>query len=330
MPGSSISEAETMATQYFGSYADGLVFKIESTFDEDTGQTTFKVTVLEGSLDMNAMFWSDRDETGGEGDLQGDWNTQTTKKGTVEADITDDGTMKFVGSDSALNMNGSGETWDGGVKLSNAGLAGDAKDTFSDNWALDDDDNPTYTFTAIGDLTDMLLGVRGTSTSTDDGSIKYVGSETPPEAPPPAADHFPAFTSNISHVDFYFDTDDNPATAEFIVRVNTTDAVNDDLDTWYQDLVDYVKGAADIVEDDAVLLGAAIKGGNNLNDGFKYYYALDNNTDADDPVNPGLVAGTIVDADPDYGTGNFGFGAAGLGSFPHEVLTYDGATFALA
>lgn len=306
-----------MATQWFGSYADGLVFKIESTFNEDTGKTTFKVTVLEGSLDMNAMFWSDGNGVGGESDLQGDWNTQTTKKGTVEADITADGTMKFVGSDSALNMNGSGETWDGGIKLSNAGLGSGDKDTFSDNWELDDDGNPTFSFDAIGDLTGFLLGVRGTSTSTEDGSIKYVGSDLPPEGPPPAPDHFPDFKDatgkDISHVTFYFDTPDgfefdksgdiwdevigfkgngdpkitthNDPDGWFTVKFDVAgEGVSNDLDDWADDALTaiYLK-YGDL---SGYLEGVSVKGGsdneNSNSGGVELWYEFDNNPNDDD------------------------------------------------
>src|SRR5262245_39261988 len=88
---------------------DGLVLQINA-IDLGGGQTTFQVKCLSGSADINALYWNDGDSTAGEGALSG-FNAK---------------------SDSSLNMNGTGEAWDGGVKLSSAGigLQGLAKPTY--------------------------------------------------------------------------------------------------------------------------------------------------------------------------------------------------------
>ncbi|MDX1375863.1 MAG: hypothetical protein R3357_09895 [Burkholderiales bacterium] len=205
-----------METKWFGSYESGLVFRIDVEHDAVADKTTFKVTVLEGSLDLNAVYWGDGNATAGESGLQGDWLSQTTKKGTVDAGINDDGSMTFAGADNALNMNGVDAVWDGGIKLSNAGLGPEDEGTFSDNWDTDVDGNPCYSFCADGDITAFLatLGVRATSTSTEEGgegSIKWIGSDEPPVPPQEEEDHFPDFKevwgSDISNVVLYFDAD---------------------------------------------------------------------------------------------------------------------------
>ena len=88
-----------MSLYEFGSDASGLRFQIEA-LDDGEGGTNFTVHVFTGSLNLNALYWGDGDETGGES------------------------SSNFTGakSEKALNMNGSGETWDGAYKLSEAGL----------------------------------------------------------------------------------------------------------------------------------------------------------------------------------------------------------------
>ena len=88
----------------------GLTLQIVAVDNAD-GTVDFTVTSLLGSADINALYWNDGDATGGEGILFG-----------------------FTGakSESSLNMNGSGEAWDGGVKSSSAGIGplGEAKPTY--------------------------------------------------------------------------------------------------------------------------------------------------------------------------------------------------------
>src|SRR3954447_20856599 len=95
------------------------------------------------------------------------------------------------GADVVWNPDGTSttvkETWDGGVKLSDPGLTKTPPPTY-----LTADTHDAYadsvTFTAFVDITKFsTLGVRATSTSTAEGSIKWV-DETPsnPSAPPTA------------------------------------------------------------------------------------------------------------------------------------------------
>jgi len=297
-----------MTTKWFGSYESGLVFKIDVVYDDITGKTSFKVTVLEGSLDLNAVYWGDGDDTGNESGLQGDWQTQTTKKGTVDAGIAEDGTMTFAGSDNALNMNGVDEVWDGGIKLSNAGL-GDEEGTFSDNWDTDLDGNPCYEFCADGDITAFLatLGVRGTSTSTEEGSIKLVGSDDEPVPPQEEPDDFPLWPQDISNVVLVFDTTDgdtkpindkadgNPndtlpdGDGYYTVKIdNWPGEADDDLDNSIDDILAYLVDNDPNVDAETELLGVVIKGGNQADTEFFAYGDNNTNGTESDPLPDGI------------------------------------------
>ena len=74
----------------------GLVLQVNA-IDLGDGTTTFEIKCISGSADINAIYWGDGDSTANEGTYSG-----------------------FTGakSESSLNMNGSGEVFDGGVKLS--------------------------------------------------------------------------------------------------------------------------------------------------------------------------------------------------------------------
>ena len=75
----------------FGSVESGLQFKV--VFDG----TNFTVTCISGYMDLNALWFSDGDKT-------------------VE------GTVTLDKSDSSLNLNGTGITWDDYYKVSSTGL----------------------------------------------------------------------------------------------------------------------------------------------------------------------------------------------------------------
>ena len=130
----------------------GLTLQIVAV-DNGDGTVDFTVTSLLGSADINALYWNDGDANGGEGILFG-----------------------FTGakSESSLNMNGSGEAWDGGVKLSSAGIGplGEAKPTYLQ-------EGESYTIENVAVSWDDIdtLGVRATSTSTAGGSIKGVDGD---------------------------------------------------------------------------------------------------------------------------------------------------------
>jgi hypothetical protein len=154
----------------YGSAAAGLQFKVVY----NTATSNFTVTVLTGSLNVNALYWSDGDSTAGEGTLSG-----------------------FTGakSETSLNMNGSNVLWaddgtstsatelyDGGLKISNAGLTGTPPDSYIVAGTSHD------SFIVAGGTFDptnfLVLGVRATSTSTAEGSIKWVDEVPIIDQPP--------------------------------------------------------------------------------------------------------------------------------------------------
>jgi hypothetical protein len=125
----------------------GLVLEVTAE-DLGGGQTSFTVKCLEGYADINALYWTNGVVDGNQFDL-------STKK------------------DNSLSMNGTGEDWDGGVILSSTGLGSDGLE------------KPTYltageSYTkveAVDWATLDTFGIRATSTSTAEGSIKAVDNE---------------------------------------------------------------------------------------------------------------------------------------------------------
>jgi len=131
---------------------DGLVYTV-SLYDEN-GSILADVTVLEGFMDVNAIYHGDEDFSGKSENLGG-----------------------------PLNMNGSqldGEKvqWDGATEVSDPGLGPDGED--KESFLAEGD---TLTVTLNVDSLDEIdvIGIRATSTSTEDGSIKGVSDD--PEEP---------------------------------------------------------------------------------------------------------------------------------------------------
>jgi hypothetical protein len=127
---------------------DGLKLTVDAV-DNGNGTTQIIVKCIEGYADINALYWND---------------------GVLDGSSFDLGTKK----DNSLNMNGSGEDWDGGVKLSSAGLgtAGTDKSTY----LTAGETLNAFTINYSWDTLDAI-GVRATSTSNPEGSIKGVGDD---------------------------------------------------------------------------------------------------------------------------------------------------------
>ena len=131
-----------MTTWTLGSEAEGLVIKITAVQDGDN--VVFTVTVEYGTANVNAVYWGDGEADGAGAVLAGD-------------DIT--GKIS-----SSLNMNGTGVDWDSYYALSNPGLKGTVA---ADEYTF------TLTNTDLAELDINDIGVRATSTSTAEGSIKW-------------------------------------------------------------------------------------------------------------------------------------------------------------
>jgi hypothetical protein len=118
----------------------GLELKI-NVIDIGNGQARFEIKCITGSADINAIYYNDG--------------------------VADGNSYNLGGS---LNMNGSGIDWDGGIKLSDAGLGKAGWDkqtalTAGESYVFD----TTLDWLKLDDL-----GIRATSTSTAEGSIKGV------------------------------------------------------------------------------------------------------------------------------------------------------------
>ena len=135
---------------------DGLSYSV--TVYEEGGAIRADISVIEGAMDVNAIYYGDDDFSG-----------------------------KSASLDGSLNMNGarlSDETvqWDDAVQLSSPGLGpeGSEKETF-----LSAGDTLTIEISDVQSLDEIdVFGIRATSTTTEDGSIKGVsGQPEEPEEP---------------------------------------------------------------------------------------------------------------------------------------------------
>lgn len=150
-------------TKVFQYQENGLSYTV--TVYEKDGEFFADVLVNEGAMDVNAIYFGDDDASGASASLKG-----------------------------PLNMNGAGSEyegedvqWDEAVKLSDPGLgkAGTGKDTYVSA-------GETLTISLpIESLDDIdMFGIRATSTTTEEGSIKAVSGdpETPEEPEDPLHD----------------------------------------------------------------------------------------------------------------------------------------------
>lgn len=145
-------------TWAYGQQGSGLHFTL--VYDTERGLT---VTMLEGKMDLNAIYVSDGDRT-----FDGA-----------------PGALKLPKCQSALNMKGSGEVWDDMVFLNGAGLRGRDQANYFLQAGVDGRDSYTLTNAQLADLlgsdipsdlSALTMGVRATSVNGC-GSIKAVMSD---------------------------------------------------------------------------------------------------------------------------------------------------------
>lgn len=233
---------------------DGLKLTVVAT--EVDGQVHIEITCDEGYANINAFYWGD---------------------------AVDDGeSFAFSGKkDSNLNMNGTDVDWDGGVKLSDPGLGKTPPATYLQ-------EGQSYAFTLpVGVTLDDLatIGIRATSTSNPEGSIKGVATPEPEE--PEVPDHFPEWPQDISHITLYFNADeacDTNGDGVYTVKIDTPTAFPDDLDDSIDTILAWIIENDDCVSEESQLLGVAIKGGKVE----EQYFAMDGDTDPD-PLPNGLT-----------------------------------------
>lgn len=137
----------------------------------------------------------------------------------------------------------------------------------------------------------------------------YYGSE-----PPCSSDNFCKPPKDLSYVTLYFDKngdcgDDGVLDAKsdlLVVKIdNLPDAANDDLDTWYQKVIEYLKSEKGL-DCEADLLGANLKYGSEKSGGGSFFYALDGDAcDTDQYCDVGLeeeARGKCIDLTVNYST----------------------------
>lgn len=260
-------------TWEYGEAGTGLHFTI--VYDTDAG--TFTVTSLEGKFDLNALWWDDGTSAGSD--------------------------VKLSKQENALNMNGSGEDWDGMMKLSNAGLGKEGEDK---NSFISENETAVFSLADFGITGDFdvanggTLGVRATSVNGGD-SIKLVDKEPvfddgETEEDP---DDFPLWPQDISNIVLYFDQtagdvkpvndkpDGNPKDTQpdgdgyYVVKIDGWPGdADDDLDNSIEAILAWLIENDPNIDADSDLLGAAIKGGTETT---KFYAYGDHNTNGTDP-----------------------------------------------
>jgi hypothetical protein len=168
----------------FNYQEDGLTYSVR-VFQGEGGNYYAEITVAEGHADFNAIYWGD--DTEGNSDFDG-----------------------FSGRDSSLNMNGAGSRhngkpveWDGAQKISSPGFGPHSGEK---TFLSAGETSEPILLEGLASLDDVeYLGIRATSTSTPEGSIKSVGTGEE-EADP----HCPDFLAEwgeepIDYLVFYFD-----------------------------------------------------------------------------------------------------------------------------
>ena len=131
---------------------DGLAYTV--TVYEENGSIFADITVDEGAMDVNAVYFGDDDFSGDSASLSGPLNMN------------------------GVRLEGEGVQWDEAAQLSDPGLGreGEDKETY-----LTEGDTLTIELNADS-LDDIdVFGIRATSTTTDSGSIKAVSDD--PEEP---------------------------------------------------------------------------------------------------------------------------------------------------
>ncbi|MGX0901868.1 hypothetical protein ACSSV8_000425 [Roseovarius sp. MBR-79] len=256
-------------SKVFNYELDGLKFSV--TVFEEGGVFKATINVEEGYADFNAIYWGD--DVAGNSDFDG-----------------------FGGRDKSLNMNGAegstfeGEAveWDGAEKLSSAGLGkeGEDKQTF-----LQEGESVTLTLDGLSSLDQIdFLGIRATSTSTPEGSIKTIAVPEEPVDPEEPKDDFPEWPQDISNVVLVFDQKDGDTKPTpdgdgfYTVKIdNWPNEGDDDLDNSIDDILAYLVANDEFITADSDLLGVVIKGGNQA--ATEFFAFGDNNTngtEADD------------------------------------------------
>ncbi|MGR3641304.1 hypothetical protein [Alterinioella nitratireducens] len=152
-------------TKIFTYEVEGLSYTVGLYQDPDTGDFLADISVLEGGMDVNAIYFGDDDFSGGSESLGGPLNMNGAR------------------------LDGDQLQWDGATALSRPGLGRDGTD--KETYVAEGD---TLTVELDIDSLDEIdvFGIRATSTTTPEGSIKAV-SDDPEEPEEPEEPEDPTF-----------------------------------------------------------------------------------------------------------------------------------------
>ncbi|MCC5983794.1 MAG: hypothetical protein JJU42_05465 [Rhodobacteraceae bacterium] len=161
---------------------DGIAYTV-TVYEDEAGNIKADITVTEGSMDVNAIYWGDDDFSGDSVGLRG-----------------------------PLNMNGEGSQyegeriqWDGAQEVSRPGLGREGEDKPS---FLSEGQTLTLNLDDVGSLDEIdFIGIRATSVNGS-GSIKGVSGDPEDEVPPPPPHDDPATYDKVFFVK-EFGEDDN-------------------------------------------------------------------------------------------------------------------------
>jgi hypothetical protein len=237
---------------------------------EDVGGQ-LKITAVKGEANINGIYAQ------GTGDS---FDGFTTIKGK----ITD-----------SVNMNGSGVAWDSGFKLSDPGLGKDGQFAGQSTF-LTEGESILVPVPADWDLSKITeIGIRATSTTTAEGSIKGIG-----EDPPPPPDDFPEWEQDISNIVLVFEQTDgdekpNPdGDGYYTVKIdNWPVAADDDLDKSIEAILEWLEDNDPNFTSADNLLGVIIKGGQQDTQFYAYGDNNENGT-APDALPSGLGLGCVI------------------------------------
>jgi hypothetical protein len=258
---------------------DGSV-QIVITATDVAGGVKFDLAVTEGDADMIG-FYLDWDGNGGSTFGINSGNGKGKDNGANNMNGADDNGDQITGFDYAYAIGeaglGNGDTQTASVTVTAADLGLDAFTT--------------------ADLTDAIVGVRATSTTSDDlggreGSLKLTGTCDPDE---PVDDLvFGPFDKGISNIVIYADCDGNETLGDTITKIKFDSfsgvdcdgdgVVNDGDEIFSLTLSQLYEALGAVGKSDCIILGVTIKAGSNdggFGPGEGQFFDADPNTGID-------------------------------------------------
>ncbi len=273
--------AETLLTTV--TYGSGIEIKVYA--EQTDAGVLFRVqsTGTDQHYDINGLFV----DLGNDGGAITAASAEYDFKGAQSINLTGadsfDGT-KFDGWDSVFALGRAGLK-DGSVQAATEDLNGDR--LFISGLTLED-------------LAGAQVGLRITSVESLGGGSLKLANEVPDDFPPPPENNFPDSPPGpISEITLYFNTTDGDTNGDgvYTVKIDAVQAPDQDLDSFFGDIVAYLTQNDPVVAANAGdLLGATVQYGSEP----AQFYAIDNNPDADPlPDPPGEIV-TVADNTYDY------------------------------